>query len=302
VDDEDTCDLAEIKRHFTAEYTTTLQENVSLKESYILHLSANKEFDKIAIGSSTGQISMFDLQTSAMTTTNSCLYDEHFENPICGLKYFNGDSNLIVAAAEDGIIKMYDLRTNQKICSLEDNTDGKRKTVTSMDLNQNNRVLCAGTDKIQSDAYLLFFDLRERVLMGAYADSHSDDITNVRFHPENADSLASCSTDGLINVFDISQASEDDAFMYCMNTESSAAIVNWHKDAASKKDLLTCITHTHDLHLYDVEEQELLVEFARDKVTQAIKRKSVADCNLINCHNEKDGTMFVLATSNFNKG
>jgi hypothetical protein len=58
VDDGDTCDYAEIKTLFECEYTSSLQENVSLKESYILHLSANKEFEKIAIGTSTGQISM----------------------------------------------------------------------------------------------------------------------------------------------------------------------------------------------------------------------------------------------------
>jgi WD40 repeat protein len=135
-------------------------------------------------------------------TNYNCLYDEKFDNPISGLKFYNDDSNLFVAASEDGIIKIYDLRTNQKLCSLEglilecrlhpcsllnfniffcvDNTSGKRKTITSIDINQNNRVLCAGTDQIQDDAYLLFFDLRQRTLMGAYSDSHSDDITNVR--------------------------------------------------------------------------------------------------------------------------
>jgi WD repeat-containing protein 89 len=82
--------------------------------------------------------------------------------------------------------------------------------------------------------------------------------------------MASAATDGLVNIFDISQASEDDAFLYCLNTESSAAIINWHKQT-NGKDSISCITHTHDLHLYDVEEQDLIVAFTRDKITESVK-------------------------------
>lgn len=57
--------------------------------------------------------------------------------------------------------------------------------------------------------------------MGAYSDSHDDDVTQVKFHPENKDILASGSTDGLVNIFNVSESSEDDALQMTLNTESS---------------------------------------------------------------------------------
>jgi hypothetical protein len=71
----------------------------------------------------------------------------------------------------------------------------------------------------------------------------------------------------------------------------------WHH-----QDHLSCITNTNDLLLYDVNEQDLVKKWDRSAVTGAIKRKSVIDCNLIDCFNYgSDETMF-LATSNYNKG
>lgn len=182
-----------------------------------------------------------------------------------------------------------------------DTSDNKKKPITNFDINQNDRLLCAGTDQINSDVFLLFFDVRQRQLLGGYWESHTDDITQVKFHPTNPDVLASGSTDGLINVFDVSNSSEDDALQYCLNTESSVDRLNWHKNVYDK-DLISCITHTNDLHLFNVEESESIVEFKRDLITERMKRISSMDCNLINCHNTEDGEVLILSASNFNRG
>ena len=50
-----------------------------------------------------------------------------------------------------------------------------------------------------------------------------------RFHPEDENKLATGGTDGLINVFDVSQATEDDALITSMNTESSIQTLIWYK-------------------------------------------------------------------------
>lgn len=106
--------------------------------------------------------------------------------------------------------------------------------------------------------------------MGAYSESHSDDVCEVKFHPKNPDILASGSTDGLINIFDISKKSDYDALEYCMNTESSVQKLNWYINS-DMKDCLSCITHTNDLHLYDVYESELICSHDRESIAKKTK-------------------------------
>lgn len=119
---------------------------------------------------------------------------------------------------------------------------------------------------------------------------------DVKFHPSNPDMLASGSTDGLINVFDCKQESEDDALQFSLNTGDSVQKIKWHGN-----DKLSCITNTNDLHLYDTSSQDLLKKWERSEVTETMKRKSVIDCNIVDCHNIGEKMMF-LATSNYNKG
>lgn len=134
-------------------------------------------------------------------------------------------------------------------------------------MNANDRILCAGTELVGQDAFVLFFDVRKQSTMGAYWESHSEEVCHVKFHPSNPDRLASGSTDGLINVYDISQPNEDDALEYCMNTESSVCKMNWYKDEEDK-DLMSCITHMNEVHIYDVEDSERVFERSREQLSQ----------------------------------
>ena len=74
---------------------------------------------------------------------------------------------------------------------------------------------------MDEDSFLLFWDVRSTKLLGAYWESHSDDITTVKFSPVNGTRLATGSTDGLLNVFNLVATTEDDALEYSFNTESS---------------------------------------------------------------------------------
>lgn len=170
------------------------------------------------------------------------------------------------------------------------------KPVNCFDVNCNDRLLCAGTDELNHNVYLLFFDLRDKRLMGGFFESHQEEITDVKFHPTDSDTLASTSTDGLINIFDCKQESEDDALLYSLNTCDSVSKLKWHND-----NKLSCITNTNDLHLFDVNSQDLVKKWERSTITDAIKKKSIIDCNIVDCHNI-GSEMMLVATSNYNKG
>lgn len=55
----------------------------------------------------------------------------------------------------------------------------------------------------------------------SYVDSHNDDVTAVRFHPQKLNCLISGSTDGLINIYDTNINDEDDAVYQTINHEAS---------------------------------------------------------------------------------
>lgn len=48
-----------------------------------------------------------------------------------------------------------------------------------MDVSHNGRVLCAGSQVVEDDAYLVFWDQRLTKPLGGYWNSHTDDITQV---------------------------------------------------------------------------------------------------------------------------
>lgn len=110
-------------------------------------------------------------------------------------------------------------------------------------------------------------------LQNKHIFSHQDDITDVKFHSKNPDLILSGSTDGLLCAFDISQKDEDDALLCTLNTESSVGNINWHETPLGK-DLVSCITHTNDLQLFnaeDFDEADMLTSFDRETVTKQMK-------------------------------
>jgi len=101
--------------------------------------------------------------------------------------------------------------------------------LSCFDINSDERFIAAGTELKGVDAFIFFWDVRYTKrevdvvpnFRGGYWESHTNDITCLAFHPTKQDVLASGSIDGLMNVFDLSQASEEEALMYTLNTESS---------------------------------------------------------------------------------
>lgn len=221
---------------------------------------------------------------------------------ICGVKFANENSNIIYVATVDGSIVLYDLRDTADTVQTFQCDPVRKKPLICFDVNVNDTVICAGTEESSCEAHLLFFDVRKNAMLGAYTDSHKDDVTQVKFHPSKHNILSSGSTDGLINVFNIVESSEDDALEYCLNTESSVQTLNWHPTEQAEANRLACITHTNDFHLFNVEESESIYQCTRDDVTTFIKRKLSSDCYLVNTYTTAGGDLVLLAGSNFNRG
>ncbi|XP_055607987.1 WD repeat-containing protein 89 [Uranotaenia lowii] len=301
IPDEDCCNSLELKRLFENPIAPKCELAASLKRTCGLHLSLSSDSQKLAVGLSKNVLQTYQFrEDGSLVQLNENL--GHLKRVVRGVKFFNQDPNLVSACTEEGYVSLFDLRAEKVVHEFDDSSEGTRKTMTAVDVNQNDRVLCASTDVQKGgDSFLLFFDIRERKYLGCYWESHSEDITSVRFHPNNPDFLASASVDGLVNVFDISQTNEDDAMQFCFNVDNSIEAINWHQTAL-EKDRISVITTTNDFHLLDVETQDTEFCYQREQITQSIKRKSVIDCNVINAHNTVNKGFIILAGSNYNKG
>lgn len=52
----------------------------------------------------------------------------------------------------------------------DDRDSVRKKPFNCFDININDRIICAGTEQGDQEAYLLFFDIRKQTLLGAYWD------------------------------------------------------------------------------------------------------------------------------------
>lgn len=302
IPDADSCKPKKLKELFRHQIQSSSEKAASLKRTCGLHLGLSNDGRKLAVGLSRMEIQLYDLASNGALVLSEGNFVT-YESAIKGIKFFGSESNSLMVCTEEGNVHWYDLRIgSQPVHTYEDTSEGPKKTMTAFDINQNDRVLCASTEVQKcDDSFLLFFDVRERTYLGCYWECHSEDITNVRFHPSNPDLLSSGSVDGLINVFDISKPNEDDALQTCFNVEDSIESINWHT-SPTDQDWISCITTTNNFHLYDVETQDIVAEFDRENITESIKRTSSIDCNVINTHNDGNGGFFLLAGSNYNKG
>ncbi|XP_051507747.1 WD repeat-containing protein 89 [Myxocyprinus asiaticus] len=179
--------------------------------------------------------------------------------PVRGVRFSHLSPHLLFTGSSDGTLRCWDVRRPNSGSTQVFRSDATH-SYCSFDVCCNDHVLCAGTERVEEDSFLVFWDARmvqqgvetgskQGGLLGVYSESHSDDITAVKFHPQKADRLASGATDGLVNIFDLSLGGEDDALVTTCNCNSSASSLCW---TGKDLDQLLCLTHAEGLHLWDL--------------------------------------------------
>ncbi|XP_034063145.1 LOW QUALITY PROTEIN: WD repeat-containing protein 89 [Gymnodraco acuticeps] len=177
-------------------------------------------------------------------------YQGH-SGPLCGVVFSHTSPDSLYSGSADGTVRGWDVRRPGSE-AVQVFKSGPSHNYCSFDLNCSDTLLCAGTEQVNDeDSFLVFWDVRKPggKLLGVYSESHSDDITQVCFHPREKDRLASGSTDGLVNVFDLSRGGEDEALLATCNSDSSAGSVCW---SGAEFTQLLCLSHDEGLHLWDL--------------------------------------------------
>lgn len=271
-------------------------------------------FERIAAATSSRMVHLFDLNSSKGFTQiqryDGSPFNAKDDSSISGIRFSKEHPNSLFVAEASGNIYLYDIRSKPThVQTFHADKIDKVKPYTCFDMNADETLLCVGTEQTHEECHIILFDVRKWSTFATYTDSHSQDLTQVKFHPNKPNVLASGSTDGLINVFNVSETDEDDALEYCINTESSVQTINWHAKnddmevgSNASGDLLTCITNTNDFQLIDVDESEIIFQTKRDQIVKHMMRQNVDECYLANCHSALNGDIFLLSGSHGNAG
>lgn len=288
------------------ELALSVEDAVSLHQNYILAVCGTQSEPEFRICTALSDHSCV-IYTVGETLSRTITLT-HNQATIVGIKFSPTSKNVIYMATNNGIITACDLRAKGKaVAEFKDaSEDGKLKPLASFDISCDERLIAGGTEHIGGDTFILFWDIRHtnskidlkgNNLLGGYWQSHMDDVTRLSFHPNKRDILASGSVDGLINIFDLTQPSEDLALTYSLNTESSVDGLGWMNN-----DNLWCTTFTSSLQLWDCEGVTPYARFKRSCL--AITQDDEPDnCYIVKFHSSNAlGQPFLLAGSDNVKG
>lgn len=92
----------------------------------------------------------------------------------------------------------------------------------------------------------------------------------VKFHKDKPEILASGSQDGLLNIYDIEETSEDDALTYSLNIENSVEKITWLSDSQ-----VSCVTQSNDLQIWDIGTGDCRKSYSREKIARSIKVRAI---------------------------
>lgn len=149
----------------------------------------------------------------------------------------------LVTAAEDGRVALWDVR------------EGRPRTLLAappgMPLHSaacNGDVVVGG-----SNGPLFVWRAANGAPLAALPDGHTEDVTQLAFHPLNPAVLLSASDDGLVNVYNLEKEDAEEALEVVLNVEQPVARFGFY---GPQGEMLYAITQVETLSLWHVERGE----------------------------------------------
>lgn len=183
--------------------------------------------------------------------------------PLVGLHVLPTLPNSFVTCDTLGKLKIFDTRQKTQLV----NSIELKLPVTACGVS-NFGEISIGTEA-SPDAQIQVFDIK-KLQSGAvepvnvYKDSHNDDVTDLQFHPTIPHVLASGSTDGVVNLFDLNIKNEDEAVNEAFNLQASVHRIGFFMNSDIKglsiketsKDRLFALSHMETLSVYPLNDEE----------------------------------------------
>lgn len=166
-----------------------------------------------------------------------------------------GPENTIISTATNGVVIVSDLRVPASSSTSTPTTTATTtpnpvirgwvpESALCLSLGYDNYCVAIGTNK----GRIRFIDLRKAgELLGSYVESHTDAITQVKFHDTNKNLLLSGSEDGLMCLFDTKQPTEELALQSVMNVTTSIRKIGFCHSSTH----VYCLTGSETMSIWD---------------------------------------------------
>ncbi|KAI0187838.1 WD40-repeat-containing domain protein [Xylaria flabelliformis] len=163
---------------------------------------------------------------------------------------FDPANSVVSTAGENGTVSLWDLRQDPRQAEVARFTTEDRVPVLSVACSNAGYSVAAGTELQNHQASIIIWDVRSTSAPKLhYKEIHSDDVTELNFHPSDHNILLSGSTDGLVNICDTRITDEDEVVIQTFNHGSSI-----HHAAFLNDTEVYAISNDERLALYDMAE------------------------------------------------
>jgi WD40 repeat protein len=168
----------------------------------------NETNNNLACLTSNRIINIYDEETFKL---KSKLTFAHLDMPLdCKINeigFFKQKSNRIFTCADDGYFKVWDMRNNnaKETVSIHQ----KNREFLCGDINCDDSLITIGTNMNKDDALVYIYDIRmvDNYLY-KFCESHSKDLTQVKFDLNQRQTFCSASIDGLVCLYNLDQEVE----------------------------------------------------------------------------------------------
>ncbi|KAJ3331567.1 WD repeat-containing protein 89, partial [Kappamyces sp. JEL0680] len=221
--------------------------------NYCLEIAPNASRKAhFATSLSSGSIHLHDVNAF---TAYQVIGPQTANSVISHIQFDSSNPHLLWASTRENQVVLHDTRTT----SAPVHTYRCPAPVLSFDLNANHSILAAGTELLGDDASILFYDVRASPseAIATFNECHSDDVTQIQFHPSTPNAMVSGSTDGLVCLYDLTSMNEDDS-LYQVIKENSVSKVGFFGPAF---EYLYCSTHIETLSLWTFQDAENIVHY-----------------------------------------
>lgn len=176
----------------------------------------------------------------------------------------------------DGSIRLWDTRSCRQVSLLR--TYQPPSEIYSLSFGGSSGNLVAAGGK----ATVFCWDWRTRQQLACMEECHTDDVTQVRFHPVQREKLFSACVDGLICVLDTrGEINDDDGLEVVMGVGTSIGRIGFH---GASSERLWCLTHIETLSIWDFEEGTRLADFSDTRAKASANWTLPPIDYLVQCH------------------
>ncbi|KAH7372531.1 hypothetical protein KP509_17G008200 [Ceratopteris richardii] len=164
----------------------------------------------------------------------------------------SGLPHVLCSASSDGTIRVWDTRLGKQVSLMRSHQSSE---LFSFDCGGSSSSLFAAGGK----AKVLFWDWRTQRELACLEECHTEDVTQVCFHPSRREKLVSASVDGLMCVFDtLAEINDDEGMDMVMGVGTSVGKLGFFGQSHAS---LWCLTHIETLSLWDFEEGTRMADF-----------------------------------------